>query len=216
MQIQIDIPPAKRQYVSEMLRDVKGGMDNAMVSALTRTLSTVRTDLDRELRGEVNLMKAIVMDHIAITGKPTKDNPTGQIKVSHKLLKLAAFKPKYPKKRGVSVTTLKKKGRQYFRHGFKATVIGGLGGSHTGAFTRVKGRPKAVPMKGRYAGRRIKRGPRKGQLIKRQPIKEMFGISVAGVLTDTEGMLDRAVERAADTLQKRLLSQVDRILARRK
>jgi len=34
---------------------------------------------------------------------------------------------------------------------------------------------KVVPQQGAYAGRRIKRGPRKGQLIKRQPIRPVWG-----------------------------------------
>jgi hypothetical protein len=110
----------------------------------------------------------------------------------------------------VAVTTVKHEGVQVFKHMFRRTMASG----HTGVFERVKGAAKVVPHNGRYDGRRIKRGPRKGQFLLRQPIKEAFGPSVLKAFELAPGLADEALRDISAKLEERLVSKVEWQLAK--
>lgn len=76
---------------------------------------------------------------------------------------LVYFKHSPSKLSGISIEVLKGKSSR-LRHAFKATMPSG----HKGIWVRDITKPKVVPKRGRYAKTKIKR----------QPIKELFGLSI--------------------------------------
>jgi len=83
-------------------------------------------------------------------------------------LKSRAWKNKGPRQRSNSSGAILHRGVFVWNRSAKAKV----------AMSRQKGVAKVVPTKGSYAGRLLKAGPRKGQPIKRQPLKPIFGPAI--------------------------------------
>ena len=68
-------------------------------------------------------------------------------------------------------------GSRGYKKVFSAPTGGGAGAAFKEAIFKRTG-TKVVPVKGNYAGRMIKRGPRKGQPLKREKMRAVFGESV--------------------------------------
>lgn len=82
-------------------------------------------------------------------------------------------------------------------------------GSVAGVFMRDMKTPKRAMTKGKYANRRIKVGPRKGQLILRQAIDKKYTLSTADV---ADAGYEKAV--SAVDLVKAFELRLDKILAK--
>lgn len=72
------------------------------------------------------------------------------------------------------------KKRSVMPHAFLVGTEGAVGGA-AGVFMRDGIRAKRAMTKGTYKGRRIKNGPRKGQLLLRQAIEKKYTLSTADV-----------------------------------
>jgi hypothetical protein len=174
----------------------------AISSAVNRSLSAGRTLTGRRVREELNLKAKDVREQIALRAA-TEAAPYGSITISRKPVPLAKFGATQTKA-GVHVVVRRRRGPEQLPHAFLATMKSG----HTGVFVRTG--PYVVPGKGRYAGRIARRGPRKGQPILRQQIKEVFGPTVVGVIAGKPGLLEEIASHIGAVLLERMRSQISR------
>lgn len=77
-----------------------------------------------------------------------------------------------------------------------SAFIARMQSGHTGVFRRIGA--KVQPIRGRFAAAKIQRGPRRGQPILRQPIKEQFGPSIPGTFEQ-----ERIVEKMEQVARER-------------
>lgn len=175
-------------YVESMLEGLVKAQGVVLRTAVNETLRRFRTRLTDLLSREHLVGKHDVRERVFIAEGAHKDSYEGRLAVSHARVPLYDFKIRFTKRGGARVQMLASKGPEVFKHAFKGTMDTG----HVGAFQRVKGAAKIAPARGKYAFRTIKRGPRKGQLIKRQPIKELFGPPVVRAFDVVEGLIEEA------------------------
>ena len=155
----------------------------ATTRALNRTLRGTVTDTKRLIAKRLNLSQANIAKEIR--SKPASKK-TGNLYQATMIVKggfkrnLASFKPSVTKK-GLSGKIWDTRTKYPSAFIWKRTIS--AGSTAETAFHRVKGADKVATTKGSYHGRKIKRGPRKGSVIKRQPIKPIYGDSVVGVFT---------------------------------
>ncbi len=157
----------------------------------------------RELTAKISQVRKAI-------GKPLLSAASGEavasIAVRYAALPLALFDALIDADEGVVAQLLRSGGAQMFKHMFQATMPKGSAAQkrgHKGIFSRVLNQPKYPPQRGAYAGRTIQRGPRKGQPLKRQAIKEQFGPALVSVL-ERDG-----------TLSQEITQEIDRVLAER-
>lgn len=70
------------------------------------------------------------------------------------------------------------------KRSLRSASIAQLASDHIGVFLRRGAKVK--PTRGAFAGRTIRRGPRRGQPILQQPVEEQFGPSIPGAFQDGE------------------------------
>jgi hypothetical protein len=227
-EVRFNVGDAELRSALDVLAGIDGAAAEAVRSALNDTLNSEKTDLARRIRQKLNLNYREIRERIAITGRPSKDSPTGTLTVDHRDVPLEDFKAKFRAKSGagVVVTTVKGKGAEVFKHMFRATMHGARGGTHPGIFEREVFTPKNAPAKGRYtmasrlarqaaaphkAGRKLRTLQK---IVARQSIKEKFGPAVVTAVEETPGMIDAVLEDTAEKFEKRLLSKIDFQLAK--
>lgn len=123
--------------------------------------------------------------------------PVVRINLPDKNISLVHYKHTVSK-RGVSVKVRKSRGREKYRHGFKARGRRGRDGASGGAeqlwFRKVQG----------------------GQPVGRLPIAKLTGPSVADVLRGKPGFLSGIVNEIPALMAKRAAQQVERVLAKKR
>jgi len=139
--------------------------------------------------------------------RATPENLTAVIEVTGKGIPLLFFKAKQTAK-GVSYAIPKGRGRKLVPSGFIAEM---RPSGHRGVYIR-HGR-KVVPTRGSYAGRKIKRGPRKGEPILRQKIREKIVVSYRAMYRDVWPDVERD---AKPFLINRIRQQLARALENRR
>lgn len=161
--------------------DVKGAAASLKNYQRRRLPNVVRMTLNKTIRGVLTDTKKVMARRIGMTQReiaartdlifaaPGKLSATLKIHGERRVPNLSNFKAKQLK-RGVSAKVWEK------RKVYKGTFL--VKNGKGTVFKRVSGAEKVKPSKGAYAGRRIKRGPRKGQAILRQPIAPVFGTSL--------------------------------------
>lgn len=143
------------------------------VSALNRTLRGAVTDTKRVMAKKIAMTQANVGRGL-IPRKAIKGHPIASITVrgERRVPNLSRFQRVRQTKKGVSAKVWEK------QKTYKGTwLLERDSGSNT-VFKTMKSKDKVVPSKGSYYGRTIKRGPRKGQKLKRRPIEPVFGTSL--------------------------------------
>jgi hypothetical protein len=196
--------------VKQILSGIKNGADNALRAAINDTLKWGRTAWARQMREIENLPYGIVLGTIKITQNAGNGSLQGVLSLHYEKEPLADFKAKFRRSMGVTVTTIQGQDAHNFRHQFRATMLSG----HGGIFQRAMGAGKRVPLHGRYAGRQIKRGPRKGQQILRQPIREAFGPAALTAFERTPEIPEVIVTKMGEKFQERLASKIEWQLAK--
>ena len=139
--------------------------------ALNKTGEQLRTAAKRDITDRYNVPSSEVRDLIRFRSHPSDLSLEMYAKSSR--LAWILFGPRFSKRtKGVSIEIIR--GRRKTPPGaFAAQMHSG----HIGIFTRTG--TKAVPQSGSYVSRMITRGPRKGQAILREKIKERYTISAA-------------------------------------
>lgn len=209
-QVSISLRPADVAYAEAMLAAIPNGARTAIRSAINDTLKSERAEMVGQVRGEMNALAKEVRARIDVTDRPRAYSLSGALSVSYGRLRLEDFRPKPKERRGAGVAgvVMKRKGPIRFRHGFEAPV----GPGHQALLIR-RG-PKRVPTKGRYAGRTVTRGPRKGQPVLRQAVTDILAAPVVGVYEQFPQLLDVVVSDTGRKFHDRLLSKVEWMLAR--
>lgn len=128
----------------------------AGLSAVRRTVPSVRAEAVREVRKQIHIRQADARKAITIRNRPTRVRPEGSIILSGRPLPVAAFSPRQ-RRSGVSVRIKQAAGRQLLPGAFLARLRSG----HVGVFYRR-----------RSGGRRV------GRL----PIDQVFTTAVSGAL----------------------------------
>ena len=157
----------------------KKAVPAAANSALNKTATQTRTQVVRDLKGEMGKATGLSTSGFrkAITlKKSTRRTLLARLIATGKPLPLISFGARQGA-RGVHAAAWGK--RKLYRHTFIATMPGG----HKGVFSRVGNRRKM--QKGRYTGQR------------RQPIQEKWGPSIPGVFL--EGPIQNGMQRSVKT-----------------
>lgn len=205
MLLKVGANTSQLEYARATLAAVPNGYRNAVRAAVNDTVRSQRTGIARKIKEDLNLPYGEIRDRIA-PRLAKGDSLEGGLTIDHHPVPLQDFKARFREKSGggVTATMIKPMGPQVFKHNFRATMSSG----HVGIFANQVDRAKVIPQSGAYAGRRIKRGPRKGQPVLRRPIAEAFGVSVMRTLEVKEGLLDQVVTDTADVFATRLASKV--------
>jgi hypothetical protein len=202
--ISLTITSAQIAEVRQELAAVRDGAEKAIRAAINDALRWGRTRWARQMREVENLSYSIVLGTISISQMASDGSMQGILTLTYEREPLADFKAKFSAAAGVSVTTIKSQGVHQFKHMFRATV----GAGHAGIFEDQINKPKHVAPIGRYAGRVIKRGPRKGQPLLRRPIREAYGPSVLTAFEKTPEVPQEVVDQIGAKFQERLDSKI--------
>lgn len=184
----------------------------AIAAAANKTMSKVRTAVDRQVRAELNLKRADVAPLVKVR-RATYTTLSATLTVSRKAVPLS----KYPVEQtptGVLATPRKTQAGTVTPTERPYSFLAATQSGHTGVW--VRSGPKVVPSKGAYADRVATRGPNKGKPILRQKLDQKYGPTVVGVLAGKPGEKEKLQRLAAEELPRQLDSQVNRFLNLRK
>lgn len=207
--ISVGLPSGELANLEDALSGIPNGARIATYTAINDTMRSEKTDLNKRLREIVNLPAAEVRDRIQITKIATQDNLSGELTLDYRAVPLRKFKPRYRRGAGVTVQTLLDKPAQAFAWMFAGKIPNA---AKAFVFARVMSAAKVVPKHGRYAGRILKRGPNKGKLMMRQPIRETFGVSVLKALESRPELIDQVAADTEEKFASRLRSKLDWLL----
>jgi hypothetical protein len=208
--VMLRVSDAELAYVQQTLNAIPQGAQKAIRAAINSTLAKARTELARAIRQEVNIPYGEIRDRITIPRKASNTALSGTLRIDYRNIPLIKFKAKYTKKVGVTVHMLKNQSPLTFNRAFIAT--GPKRG--TQVWERQKGAAKREMTTGKYAGRVIKRGPRKGQPFLRQPLRRMPGISAVNVFEILPDLQERALANIGNELAKQIASKIQWQLSR--
>jgi hypothetical protein len=241
--VAIQFRAADLAFAEAMLEAIPNGARTAIRSAINDTLKRERTDMTALVADHLNLGPAEIRKRITITDRPTAYSLSGTLTVGYEGVPLEKFKPTVTKGAGASVTMLKDKGPETFKHAFGAKMPGS---GHRGVFSRAKlgvftkrttvadlvrqGFPEheareAVRNANGLAGRGVrfqKRAAAGGNFPRvnargvawRLPIRTYRGVPVVAVFEHKPDLLDLVGVRTSDRFHERLLSKIDWILSR--
>lgn len=202
--------PAQIAQAEALLKDIEGAADKALRAAVSQTSRDFRSALTDDLAKEILAKRGEILSRVTSKNTSSQGEYGGVISVSRGRLPIQDFKTtRVGKRAGVRVQMRQSGPVETFKHAFRARMQSG----HVGIFGRKFPAAKVAPRSGSYAGRTIKRGPRKGQLLTRTPIKELFGLPVIDVFDKSPGFLDAAAEKLQqkfdDILQQKIQWQLD-------
>jgi hypothetical protein len=187
-----------------------------MPPSLNRTGLAAKTAASRALRGIFNIKQKRINKAIDQL-KARRNSFLFQLRVRSRGIGLINFGARQTTK-GVSYAILKGR-RNTIKHAFKAPMLGIKEGESTreGVFIR-KGK-KGVPTKGRYKGRYIKRGEKKGQLLERQKLQRFIGPGPAnmwGRRAVQDAFRARAIEFLPLEFNRRMTRELNTLIDKRK
>lgn len=207
--INVGLTTAQWAYAEQMLAEFPKAIPRAMAAAVNEALRSSRTDLVRRVSEFLLAKKHQIRDPIYISEGAHMGNSgmhyEGVLTVAYRAIPIIDFKTRFGKRTGVTTQTMTNEPQQVFKHMFRQTMQSG----HKGIFQRKAEEAKVVPTKGRYAWRTIKRGPRKGQLLRRQPIKESFGPAVTSVIEVSPELVSLAQKDMVENLEKSVARKID-------
>jgi hypothetical protein len=183
----------------------------AITAAENKTAAKVKTFLIAAAAKAMNLDKDDIRDSIRIK-KATYSTLAAAVIVDRHPVPLS----KYPVKQtatGVMATPFTgvagdiRPGQRPYS--FLATMDSG----HKGVFVRFGS--MVNPTKGVYAGKIVTRGPKKGQIVQRQRIRQLYGPTIAGTLATQPEIKEQLDKFVTDDLPKQIESQVLRFLSKK-
>ena len=189
----------------------------ATTRALNRTLRGTVTDTKRLIGKRLNLKAGEIAKEIKSKPASKKTGNTYRATMTVKggyKKNLASFKNRGKTKKGLSGKIWETRTKYPGAFVWKRKISSG--DTAETIFHRVKGAEKKATSKGSYRGKRIQRGPRKGSIIKRQPIKPIYGDSVVGVFTHkgrrppVQQILRRTIPRRFNLELRRQIARIKR------
>ena len=117
--IQIEIDKAQLAKVEFMLAGIEDGSATVLMRAINRTLTGVKTDLDRETRKILNIKSSRVKKDMS-SSTASKARLRGQVNSAGKPVGLTQFSGTKQKKKGVSVSVRKDTRRSIIQRAFIA------------------------------------------------------------------------------------------------
>lgn len=211
-QLSITIPPDQIERLRVILNPKE--LERAVWTAANKIAAKTKTSIIKAFVDQTGMQKKYIIDVISMKKTNSVSKPA-VVSIKQKSLPLLALKATYSKKRGGVVVKLGSLSSQTFRHAFVgATEVGHAGTKHKAVFESFG--PKIPMLKGRYAGRMIKVGPRKGQPLLRRQIHELFAPSILTQWYSEPGMEEREYEKAMQDFPRILDSQVQYVLSKRK
>ena len=214
LKVQLGISTAQIAYAEAILAEVRNGASTALRTATNEALTRFRTKLVNMLNEEHLAKKGEIRDRVRVSSKAVGTEYGGAVTVDYGQVPIIDFKTRFTKKAGAKVQMLASEPMQVFKHAFKSTMNSG----HTGGFQRKFGAENVAPQSGSYKNRRIKRGLRKGQFLKRQPIKELFGTPVVRVFDIRPNLTDEAADQLgtifSESLDRKIKWQLDKAAAK--
>jgi len=200
--------------------------------AINRAVRGGFTDAKKELKTRITMPVKKIGERIKLTF--AKAEASGSLRVigprrGKEFSNLGSFKIKIPKKTARGKKRLKGKGirakvygerrLKVYRGAFAWTRPGKTGDAVT-VFKRDRSAPKVAPSKrsgvnpdGTTGVRRIKRGPRKGKIILRQPLKPVYGASLIREFVRTNRRGNKAaIDVVRESMRRRFLVEFKRQL----
>lgn len=189
--------------VVKALQGIKGGARTAIMRAVNRALTGVKTDMAKETTKILNITQKRVKKDISVR-KASKQNLSGRVDSAGKPINLMQFKAKQ-KKKGVSVKVLKQGGRKTIPGAFifvgknQNELVGWR--KKTGSSAQYIGTKKKDPSM-EYGAL-----PKKYRL----PIEGLSGPRIQDI-TGRDDVMKKIEVGAGERLEKELAHQVQRIL----
>lgn len=185
--------------MDELLAIVEGTeiYSQSLVKAINRTLTATRTASSKNIRQAYSIKAGDIRRSFRLT-RARKGRTEGLALSAGSPIPLSRFGARQTGK-GVSVGVRRDRGRTTIRGAFK-----GQGSLPSTRVFRRTGESKRPPRKGRY----------KGTNVLREPIEQLFGLSVPQMLGDLgvqEGVLKRAEEVYINTLDNELRFRMQRL-----
>lgn len=205
--ISVTISRQQERELEKLLADVKNGVPRAMSAAINKTIDKTATRIRKRVAAGLKMPLKVVRPLI----KPIKTSPNarpmaGKIRLLNFNIALAKAKAKRPPAGGSYALSKVGDPKPLPHPSFRAKLASG----HEGFFVRQGAKVK--PSKGKYAGRFIRRGRRKGQPILRQKIYELHAPSPRQFFETAPGVAKEELAAIGPELEKQLASQVDRFL----
>lgn len=201
--ISIDIDQTAMQQGLAILSHIKDGGPTAVMRAMNRTVTGMKTDAKREVAKRYTVKQKDVADKLEVY-KATKTNLGIALRSRGRPMRLIKFKTKANRRPGVkgsptAFAQVKKGGAGGFTGGFMATMSSTNGIS--GVFMRNPGDYQ-----------RVGRGPYKGQ--RKETIKQLYGPGSVQMLAEKN--TSKAVkEGATKRFNKEFVRQVNLLLKKR-
>ncbi len=206
-------------------------LPTAAKRSLVRAVKGGRTDTKKLLKRQISMKVADIAARIKIVlPKGNTLKLFGKLSVpparrGKEFSNLGSFRVKAPKRSvkgkrrlGGSGVRAKVYGESKFKLYRGAFVWERDGGKKT-VLKRVRNAPKVAPTKrtgGNREIRRVKRGPRKGQVVKRQPVEAVFGASLTRefVRTNRRGRSKATIDVVRKLMRSRFIKEMNRQLTR--
>jgi hypothetical protein len=180
--------------IKALIRQFEAELSEAQInSAFASALNRVNTQHRKKVTAKANELYSANVKKLSkreiIKRASPKNLQASSIVISNKL-PISRFK--YAQTATGVSTNIRRNG--FFKGAFVATVGSAPADDtkpgHEGVFDR-SGRFEA-PTRGRYKGRVVSRGPNKGELLKREIIKEQYTLSTAGMFSSAHDTFEQS------------------------
>lgn len=195
------------------LRNIRNGIERAMMRSINRSLNGVKTDMAKETAAVLNLTQKRIKKDIKIQQKATTTNLTGRVDSTGRPVNLMQFKASQ-KKKGVSVKVLKSGGRKTIKGAF---IFVGRGKSGTTTQELVGWRDITGNNAQYINSKKYRPSMQYGALPKkfRYPVESLYGPRVQDI-TSKPKIIESVEEKAGNRLQKELAHQTEWLLDKQK
>jgi hypothetical protein len=213
--LNIRVPAEQRARVDALFAGMKGGASAVLSAATNDTARYAKTLIADSLREVMDVRDPKeVNKHVFVARQASKSDPTAVVAIDWQAIPLNryGFDEVVSEGRtkhtiaggGISATPVQGLPLLAFRSAFQKGPAGAVP-----IFMRDRLLSKIAPSKGRYAGRVVTRGPRKGQPILRQPLKKVFGTSAVAAFQVAPGLEAEAVAAVDAKFAERVESKID-------
>jgi hypothetical protein len=214
--VSLEFTPEHLDYLQQYLGDLPSRMSAASRDTLNRSLLAGRTVAAKRLSEEMTVAQGAVKKRLNML-RATSNRLSAVLYVrGGRGPNLIGFGARLTAT-GVSVRVFGKRREEagaFIAPGLGKQTDFNLGANGPKVVFKREGSKRAMA-KGRYAGRKIVRGPRAGQPVLRQPLKSQYGPSVAETFQKTPGVEQQTLATIEETKTKNLEQQVRYQLSRK-
>lgn len=220
VEIKIELDPRTRRKLEMELRGIKNGFPKAMSKAVNQTAKTATVRISQEVRKIIRVSKRSADQRLKIRGRATPLSASTTVSVLRPLLDGRRTAPLLTSFKGTKDTRVFASGKR--KGGLKRGRKGQAGrGQGVVARPRVKGGEQRLKHAFIITGKGgvpvpVVRAGFGSQRAGRKPLVPMLGPTVQGIYQGTPGLRRRVEGDLLKVLEKNMLSQVDRLLKRRR